>query len=45
MVPVMINLVQELAEDPQALARLSVDRTSASFKMKYGLAKTLRIKI
>ena len=44
MVPVMINLAQELSKDSRALSRLSVDRTSASYKMRFGLAKTLEQK-
>lgn len=39
-VPDLISLSKELARDKHALDRLSVDRTSASYKMKYGLAKT-----
>ena len=40
MAPVVINLAKDLSRDPQALSKLSMDRTSASYKMRYGLAKT-----
>ena len=41
-IPTLINLAKDLAKDPQALSKLSMDRTSASYKMKYGLAKTFQ---
>ena len=41
MVPVLIQLTQELAKDKKVLANLSMDRTSASYKMNYGLRKTI----
>ena len=41
MVPVLIQLTQELAKDKKLLANLSMDRTSASYKMNYGLRKTI----
>lgn len=37
----LTNLSKELARDPKALNGLSMDRTSAAYKMKYGLAATL----
>lgn len=42
MAPVLINLTKELAKDRKALQNLSIDRTSASYKMTHGLAKTIR---
>lgn len=39
--PSLIDLAKELARDPKALNSLSMDRTSASIKMRYGLANTL----
>jgi len=42
MAPVLINLAKDLAKDPQALSKLSIDRTSASYKTKHGLAKTFQ---
>jgi hypothetical protein len=41
MVPVLIQLTQELAKDKTVLVNLSMDRTSASYKMNYGLRKTI----
>ena len=41
MVPVIINLEKELARDPKALSELHMQRNQASYKLKYGLAKTL----
>ncbi len=41
MAPIIINTAKELAKDKQALQQLSMDRTSASYKMQYGLKKTL----
>ena len=38
MVPVMIDVVKSLAKDPQVVSKISVDRTSASYKMTYGMA-------
>ncbi|KAL5008713.1 hypothetical protein ScPMuIL_014294 [Solemya velum] len=40
MTPVLIDLVKSLSQDRQALSHLSVDRTSASYKMTYGMGKT-----
>ena len=37
MAPVMINTAKALAKDKAALDRLSMDRTTASYKMTYGL--------
>jgi len=39
-VPVIINLAKALAADPEALNSLSMDRTTSSYKMKFGLAET-----
>lgn len=38
--PVLISLAKSLASDPEALNQLSMDRTSASYKMNYGLAES-----
>lgn len=40
MTHVLANLAKELAKVPQVLHKLSMDRTSASYKIKYGLAET-----
>ncbi|RXN32849.1 splicing factor 3B subunit 2-like protein [Labeo rohita] len=37
----IIKLAQELAKDPKALAELSMDRTSASYKLTHGVKKTI----
>lgn len=34
-------MAQELAKDPKALAELSMDRTSASYKLTHGVKKTI----
>ena len=39
--PHLINLSKELAQDPKAFSSLSMDRTSASIKMRFGVAETL----
>ena len=36
-----IKLSKELSRDPRALDKLSMDRTTASYKLRYGLAKTI----
>ena len=36
----MIQLAQDLASDPKVLSSLSMERTSTTYKLKYGLAKT-----
>jgi len=36
-----IELAQALAKDPKALAELSMDRTSASYKLTHGVKKTI----
>lgn len=41
LVPDLIDLAKALAADKRALDELSIDRTSASYKMKYGLGKTM----
>ncbi|KAH3742122.1 hypothetical protein DPMN_048857 [Dreissena polymorpha] len=40
MVPVLIDLAQKLSKDKKVLDGLSMDRTSASYKMTYGLKRT-----
>ena len=37
----IIDLAKELSKDPQALAKLHLFRTTASYKMVYGTGKTL----
>lgn len=39
--PVVIDLAKKLAHDPKALSTLSMDRTSASYKMRFGLGKSM----
>ncbi|XP_023930192.1 uncharacterized protein LOC112041353, partial [Lingula anatina] len=39
MMPILIELSKASNQDRKALDRLSMDRTSASYKMKYGLAE------
>lgn len=41
-VPDIIALSKTLAKDRQALDRLSMDRTTASYKMTHGLGKTFQ---
>ena len=38
--PDLIQLAKTLATDSEALAELSIDRTAASYKMKFGVGKT-----
>ena len=40
-VPKVIELSKEFARDPAALDRLSMDRTTASYKLRFGLAKSM----
>ena len=40
MTPILTNLPKELTKDTQALQKFSMDKTSASSKMRYGLAET-----
>ena len=40
-VPKKIKLSKELSMDPGALDKFSMDRTTASYKLRYGLAKTI----
>jgi len=40
MSPVLIQLSKALSDDPKALQLLSMDRTSASYKMRFGLGET-----
>jgi hypothetical protein len=39
--PVLIDLAKELSRDPKALSSLSMDRTSASYKMRLGLGRSV----
>lgn len=41
MAPVIIDVAKQLAKDPLMLQSLSMDRTSAMYKMQYGLSATL----
>ena len=41
MAPVLINLAKTLALDRKALEGLSMDRTSASYKLRFGLSETI----
>jgi hypothetical protein len=41
MVPEIIKLTKELSKDKKAVDGLSMDRTSASYKLTYGLKKTI----
>ena len=38
--PVLIDLAKSLAADPEALSKLSMDRTTAAYKMQFGVAKS-----
>lgn len=40
MAPKLVDLAKGLAKDTKALNHLSMDRTSASYKMKFGMGKT-----
>ena len=42
--PVLFDLARELAKDPKALSNNSIDRTTASYKMRFGMAQTIRSK-
>lgn len=44
-VPKLISLAKALAADKPALDQLSMDRTSASYKMTHGLSKTFQDKL
>jgi hypothetical protein len=39
--PLLIKLAQELSRDPKALSALSMDRTSSSYKMRFGLGHAM----
>ena len=41
MAPVLVDLAKELSTDKKALDTLSMDRTTASYKLTHGLGKTL----
>ena len=43
--PVVIQLAKNLAADPEALDRLSMDRTSASIKLRHGLAPAVTSRV
>lgn len=40
MAPALIDLAKELAKDKKALDNLSMDRTTASYRIRHGLSKT-----
>ena len=40
MVPALIDLTKSLSRDMKALSQLKMDRTTASYKLVHGLAKT-----
>ncbi|KAK9976852.1 hypothetical protein ABG768_018673 [Culter alburnus] len=40
--PGLVDLAKVLAKDPKALAELSMDRTSASYKLNYGVKNTIQ---
>lgn len=39
MAPVIMNTARELAKDPKALNHMQLERTTASYKMRFGLGK------
>ncbi|KAG1677299.1 Luciferin 4-monooxygenase [Nymphon striatum] len=41
MAPVLIGLSKKLAKDSKALTKLSLDRTTAAYKLRFGLADTM----
>ena len=41
MAPVLVNMAKTLALDKHALAGLTMDRTTASYKLRFGLSKTI----
>ena len=45
MAPQLIRLAQELARDNKTLQSLSMDRTTASYKLRDGLGETIHEKI
>ena len=42
MVPKLIDFAKNLAKDEKALAKLHMDRTSASYKMRFGIGQTFQ---
>ena len=42
MVPKLIELTKAMSADKTALSKLSMSRTTASYKMRFGLAKTIK---
>ena len=40
-VPDLVELIKTLAKDGEALSQLNMDRTTASYKKKHGVAKTI----
>lgn len=42
MAPRLVNLTKELARDPSALSKLSMSRASATYKLTYGLGKSMK---
>jgi len=42
MAPVIMETAQELAKDPKSLNHLTLDRTTSSYKMRFGLGKTFQ---
>ena len=40
-IPVLVDLAKECSRDPAALAGVSISKTSASYKLKHGVAKTM----
>ena len=45
MAPKLIELTKAMSADETALSKLSMSRTTASYKMRYGLAKTIKDKL
>ncbi|KAK3732945.1 hypothetical protein RRG08_002555 [Elysia crispata] len=41
----IINLLKELAKDQEAFNRVCLERTTVSYKLKYGVAKTITDKL
>ena len=42
MAPVIMDTARELAKDPKSLNHLKLDRTTSSYKMRFGLGKTFQ---
>jgi hypothetical protein len=43
--PGLIKLSKKLAEDPKALSKLTMDRTSASYKLQFGVDSTIKTSV